>query len=419
MRTKCSFPFMARRKNFWLLSVVLVSLGLIANILMGVRSDIRITGGTVLRYSYPESGMVSAADVPVSVVPAVVSDTEVQNVPSVPAQVPVIISGGDVSGGDIPEEIPPQDEIAEEQLSGTVSGSQISQSDAVSGGDAVSAGDTSVLDRIEPDYSTAVVPAEAERLILDILGEHASVQLSTAPDAPSGGENKRLTVTFDRYLDSSGESDRVIREAMGIKYPNVTLTLRETSSVDPVVGAEFMGRCVVAIALAVLFMVFYIGLRFRRTSGWTAALSAIIAILHDCLAAYFAFVLFRFPIDDNFIAVILAIIGLSLNSTIVILDRVRENRGLLGDYMPLSKLVDRSINESLGRTVCTDLCVFIAVTILAIAAAVTGLTPVLSFAVPMMFGVASGCYSSMCIACTIWVSWQELLQKRRGAENDG
>ena len=69
MHTKGEFSFMARRKDFWLLSVVVVALGLIANILMGVRSDIRITGGTVLRYSYPESGMVSAADVPVSVVP--------------------------------------------------------------------------------------------------------------------------------------------------------------------------------------------------------------------------------------------------------------------------------------------------------------------------------------------------------------
>ncbi|MBE6759026.1 MAG: hypothetical protein E7554_02930 [Ruminococcaceae bacterium] len=411
VRAKSSFSFMAHRKNFWLLSVVIVSLGLIANILMGVRPDVRVTGGTVLRYSFPESGIVSAADVPVSVVPAVVSDTEVQNIPSVPAQVPVIISGADVSGSDLQE--PP---VSEGDTSQEVSGSQISDSDAVSGSDTVSASDIPGLENIEPDYSTAVVPAEAERLIMDVLGEHAVVQLSTDPAAPSGGENRRLTVTFDRYLDTGEESDRVFREAMSRKYPNVTLTLRETSSVDPVVGSEFVGRCVVTISLAVLFMVLYIGVRYRSIGGWTAALSAIVAILHDCLVTYFSFVLFRFPINDNFIAVVLAVIGLSLNSTIVIFDRVRENRTLLGDCMPLAKLADRSINESIGRTVSTDLCVFIAVAVLAVTAAISGLTAVLSFAVPLMFGVACGCYSSLCIACTVWVSWQELLERRRAGE---
>ena len=240
VRAKSSFSFMAHRKNFWLLSVVIVSLGLIANILMGVRPDVRVTGGTVLRYSFPESGIVSAVDVPVSVVPAVVSDTEVQNTPSIPAQVPVIISGADVSGSDLQD--PP---VSEEDTSQEVSGSQISDSDAVS------ATDIPGLEDIEPDYSTAVVPAEAERLIMDVLGERAVVQLSTDPAAPSGGENRRLTVTFDRYLDTGEESDRVFREAMSRKYPNVTLTLRETSSVDPVVGGEFVGRCVVTISLAV------------------------------------------------------------------------------------------------------------------------------------------------------------------------
>ncbi len=418
MRTKSDFPFMSLRKNFWLLSVVIVSLGLIANILMGVRTDIRITGGTVLRYSFPESGIVSAADVPVSVVPAVVSDTEVQNTPSAPAQVPVIISGADVSGSDAGGETTTPEDGTNPPLSPAASGSDtVSGSNAVSGSDTASSSDLAIPDSIEPDYSTAVVPAETERLILDVLGERATVKLSTDPAAPSGGENRRLTITFDRYLDTCEESDRLFRLVMSRKYPNVTLTLHETSSVDPVVGGEFMGRCVMAIALAVLFMVLYVGLRFRSIGGWTAALSAIVAILHDCLAAYFAFVLFRFPIDDNFIAVILAIIGLSLNSTIVILDRVRENRVLLGNCLPLAELVNRSINESLGRTVSTDLCVFIAVAVLAVAAAIAGLTPVLTFAVPMMFGVVSGCYSSLCIACTVWVSWREWLERRRGTES--
>lgn len=411
MRTGTCFEFMSRRRHFWLASVVVIALGLIANILMGTRMDIRFTGGTMLRYSYPESGIVSQTEVPVSTVPAEVSDSEVKNTPPEPAQVPVIISGTDISGSDVSG-----GDVQESLHSGDDAEETVSASDPVSGSDAVSEGDVSVTDGIEPDYSTNVIPADAERIISRAMGENASVLISTDPAASSGGENKRLTITFDRYLDSGEESDRLIRQVMEAKYPNVSLTLRETSSVDPAAGGELLGRCFVAIGLAVLFMMLYVGVRFRQMGGWTAALSAIIAVLHDCLVAYFAFVIFRFPIDDNFVAVMLALIGLSLNSTIVIFDRIRENRRLLEGSRTLAQIADRSINESLGRTMCTDLCVFIAVAVLALVCAVSGLSSVLSFAVPMMFGVAFGCYSSLCIAGTVWVSLQELLETRRKTE---
>jgi len=411
MRTaKKSYHFMANRRYFWLASVVIIALGLIAVILMDVRMDIGFTGGTMLRYSYPESGIVLQEDIPAAAQPSEVSGSEVQNTQPAPAEDAVILSGSDntVSG---------TDSVAGEEpiVPGTQAEANKSDGLPESGSETVSDGDPvqEVIEGIQPDYSTYVIPEEAGRLISDALGEHVTVQISTDAAAPSGGENKRLTVTFEAGHKMDGDTDRIIRQVMEEKYPNVSLTLRQTSAVDPSVGVEFIGKCVVAVLLAVLFMVLYVGLRYRSIGGWTAAISAIIAVIHDCLVAYFAFVLFQFPISDRFIAVLLAIIGLSLNSTIVIFDRVRENRRLQGSSVPLAEIADRSINESMGRTVCTDLCVFIAVAVLAVSAAFAGITSVLSFAVPMMFGVVSGCYSSLCIGSTLWVTWQQTLEKRR------
>ena len=173
----------------------------------------------------------------------------------------------------------------------------------------------------------------------------------------------------------------------------------------------------VAIILASLFMVIYVAFRFKKIGGWTAGASGIIAIIHDCLVVYFTFVIFRYPIDDNFIAVVLAIIGYSLNSTIVIFDRIRENRRLLGPKVPVAELANVSMNETLGRTINTNLCVFASVAVVAIVSVIFKLDSIRSFAVPMMFGTVSGCYSSLCISNSVWVTWQEYLQKKHGGNN--
>ena len=87
-------------------------------------------------------------------------------------------------------------------------------------------------------------------------------------------------------------------------------------------GTKFFAKCLVAVALAAVLLVIYVALRFRKIGGMSAGVMAVIALVHDVLMVYFTFVIFRFPIDDNFIAVVLTILGYSLNDTIVIYDRV-------------------------------------------------------------------------------------------------
>src|SRR5699024_7014083 len=105
-----------------------------------------------------------------------------------------------------------------------------------------------------------------------------------------------------------------------------TFTLLESNSVDATMGAKFFQQCLACFVLTAILLLIYIALRIRKIGGLSAGLSAIVALLHDVLIAFFVFVIFGLSISDIFIAVVLTILGFSLNATIVIYDRVRENR---------------------------------------------------------------------------------------------
>lgn len=382
---KSNFNFMANRKTFWLISISVFAIGIIFNVIFGTEMDISFTGGAVLKFSYSDS-VVSDSDVS--------SDTDAVVTPSeTPSGSSAQVLGAPVSGSD-------------------TSASDASPSDA-SPSDASGAVDIDKID-ITPDYSRNIDIPEAERIISLALGENINVSLNTRISiSENDTDNKNLVVTLAENKALDQNAPTIIRNVMLRKYPNITLTLKESNSVDPIMGKEFFWKCIVAVFLAALFMIAYVGFRFRKIGGWTAGASSIIAILHDALIVYFVFVIFRFPLDDNFIAVVLAIIGYSLNSTIVIFDRIRENRKLLGPKTPVAELANVSMNETLGRTINTNLCVFAAVAIVAIVSVIFGLDSIISFAVPMMFGTVSGCYSSLCISNSIWVTWQESIQKKR------
>ncbi len=151
----------------------------------------------------------------------------------------------------------------------------------------------------------------------------------------------------------------------------------------------------------------YIALRFKKIGGLSAGVTAIIALLHDVLIVYFAFIIFGFSINDVFIAVILTILGYSLNDTIVIYDRIRENRKLepTKSAAALPAIVNKSLNQTMMRSILTSLTTFMALLVVFIVATIYGLTTVQTFALPMMVGVIVGCYSSLCIAAPLYTMW--------------
>ena len=141
-------------------------------------------------------------------------------------------------------------------------------------------------------------------------------------------------------------------------------------------------------------------------SGPSAGVMALIALYHDVTLVFFVFVVLRIPLNESLIAVVLSILGFSINDTIVIYDRIRENERIYKGSMTLPDLVDLSINQSLTRSINTSLCTFGAVAIAYIFAVVNGIESIQEFALPMMVGLISGSYSTICLAGPLWVSWK-------------
>ena len=130
---------------------------------------------------------------------------------------------------------------------------------------------------------------------------------------------------------------------------------------------------------------------------------------------YFMYVIFRWPIDSNFIAVVLMILGYSLNDTIVIYDRVREQRKLMGRKVSIDATFNVSCTKTIRRTIMTSVTTLVAIMTVYVVAWVFNISSVKGFALPMMIGVISGCYSSLCIAGPLWVMWQNRKAAKKAA----
>ena len=148
------------------------------------------------------------------------------------------------------------------------------------------------------------------------------------------------------------------------------------------------------------------GIRFRTIGGLSAGVMGVLALIHDCLIVFGVFVVLRIPINDSLIAVVLTILGYSINDTIVVFDRYRENYRLTGGKMPLPELVNLSINQTLSRTINTTMTTFTAITVVYVFATIYGIDSIRNFALPMMVGIISGAYSTIFIAGTLWVLWK-------------
>lgn len=245
--------------------------------------------------------------------------------------------------------------------------------------------------------------------------ENVSFQFSKNIAATDGAENV-LSIELTEAKKIAPEDEATITYALQEAFPKNNFTNTQTTSVDPSKGATFFLKCMVAVLIAAVLLILYVGVRFRKIGGISAGCTAVIAIVHDVIMVYFCFVLFRMPLDDNFIAVVLTILGYSINSTIVVYDRIRENRRLAGPRANISEVVNNSINQTLARTICTSITTLLALGSVLAVALIFNISTVVSFALPMMCGVIFGCYSSVCISSPLWVIWTNHKQKVKAAK---
>ena len=253
---------------------------------------------------------------------------------------------------------------------------------------------------IDPDTAGAFVSEKLGRL----------VQTQTTEDLST--ENTYLVFNLAGEYGLDAKEQQALDEALKAQFPEADLVASESSMVEPFFGRKFLQNGIIAIALSSVLIVLYVWLRFRKIHGLSAGVMALVSLLHDLLVVFFVCVLFKIPIGDSFVAVALTILGYSINDTIVIYDRIRENSGINKD-MPVEELVNKSITQSLTRSINTNIAVFASVALVYGFAFAGGIESIESFALPMAIGAISGCYSTICIAGPLWTMWQKRQVKRK------
>ena len=253
---------------------------------------------------------------------------------------------------------------------------------------------------LEYTVQTQTVDTEAVgSAVNSAINRNATVQVSNS----QAGTTVVVTLAGNNGLtpEEQAKAGDAIGKVLGIE----NLEPSQTFAVEPYVGAKALRNAFIAIVIAFAGILLYVGVRFAALSGLSAGLTAIIALLHDVCLVVFAFALFGIPLGNSFVAVVLTIIGYSINDTIVVYDRIRENRNM-NPKISIPELVDKSVTQVLARSINTSITTLLCVLVILIASVLYRISSIYQFSLPMMVGLVAGCYSSICIAAALWATWK-------------
>lgn len=218
----------------------------------------------------------------------------------------------------------------------------------------------------------------------------------------AGDAKTQVIITTKESL--STEQRQALFSGFKEKYNLQDADLLSIDTVNPSIGAEMASKSAIAVVVAVLLMLIYISIRFEFLYG----LTAIIALVHDLIVVLGVYSIFQIQVNSPFIAAMLTILGYSIMDTVVVFDRIRENRPKFGKYDYLN-LVDTSVTQTIGRSINTSLTTLIAITTLYI----FGAPSIRDFALPLMVGITIGTYSSIFNASALWYTIKEQQHKKK------
>lgn len=242
------------------------------------------------------------------------------------------------------------------------------------------------------------------------LGDVPEVNITTGTSFTGGLNTMVVSFAADEKMDDDKLNE--INAAVENALPEKGVENIDTTNVSASSGTSFLISCLIAVGAAFILLTVYIAFRFQKIGGWKAGVIAIICLLHDVAITYAVFVFGRMSLDSNFMAVILTLLGYSINNTIIIYDRLRENRAKYGKKLTDAQLVNLSINQTLPRSIITTATTVAAMASVSIVCALMGVTSILSFSIPLAIGMLVGFYSSVCLAGPLWIWVQE-----RGKKN--
>ena len=218
------------------------------------------------------------------------------------------------------------------------------------------------------------------------------------------GSNEVIIKTRSLSLEEREELNKIMEENFQVDTSKIT-----AETISSTISNEMKSDAILAIAVATVCMLCYVWFRFKDIRFGA---SSVICLLHDVLVVVAFYAVAKVSVGNTFIACMLTIVGYSINATIVIFDRIRENMAEMKPKDELKDVVNRSINQSLGRSIFTSFTTFIMVAILY----VLGVTSIREFALPLMVGIVCGAYSSVCIAGALWYTLRCKFEPRESEE---
>jgi preprotein translocase subunit SecF len=257
-------------------------------------------------------------------------------------------------------------------------------------------------------YTGDLKSEDIEKTVGDTVSDKCTITLGE----DTSSKSKTIKIQFSSKEGISDDKQNSIKTALTEKYKDNEVKLLESTDVAASNGLDFFLKCLVACAFAAVITIIYIGFRFRKIGGISAGVFSVVALTHDMCMVYGCFVICRFDINANFMAVLLTILGYSINATIIIYDRIRENEKLVGSKYELDQLVNLSITQTMGRSIHTTVTTVLAMATVCVVCLIAGVSSIISFAFPLIIGMIAGVYSSNCIAPTLWVMWEKHKAKK-------
>ncbi len=258
-------------------------------------------------------------------------------------------------------------------------------------------GGTSTNVTFNEDMALADIDAQVVPLIEEITGD-GNVQTQKIE-----GTNEVIFKTRTLTTQERETFKTVMVEQFAADAEKIT-----TETISSTVSSEMKSDAILAVLVATLCMLLYIWLRFKDIRFGA---SSVIALIHDVLVVLAFYAIVRVSVGTTFIACMLTIVGYSINATIVIFDRIRENMNNMGKKESLEEMVNASITQTLSRSVFTSLTTFIMVAALYI----FGVSSVKEFALPLMAGILCGTYSSICITGALWLVLRKVFPQKSAA----
>jgi SecD/SecF fusion protein len=234
-----------------------------------------------------------------------------------------------------------------------------------------------------PDQYTRSMNRDLEKLVSDAISKTSQI-------TKVSGENTYIIKTQEIDKDQRAKIVNALVDTYGADE-----SLIETINISGSVSAEMRRAAIIAVIVAVVCMLIYIWFRFKN---FNFAASAVIALVHDVLVVLMLYAVARISVGNSFIACMLTIVGYSINATIVIFDRIRENLAEKLKKDSVTEIVNRSVTQTLSRSINTSLTTFVMV----LALVIFGVDSIREFAIPLMFGIVAGAYSSVCITGPLW-----------------